>query len=238
MLSALSLARRVRVRALAPAPVQAATLFFPPSAAASPFAGALPFLLGGMRCATSKAGGSSRNGRDSRPKFLGVKRFGGECVEPGDIILRQRGARVGIVESTASVGMGRDHTIFALKPGFVKFWRHRLRRKSFVEVVRSPPQVLPSGAGGAEATAAAAAPPLKYPIVRLRRGDLPHLLKLVDRAGSAAGGASVDMSAEVRRQLDAFRAAQQQAGSGGGGAAAGGGGPAAHNSYEGLAINF
>ena len=227
MLSALSLARRVRVRALAPAPVQAATLFFPPSANASPFAGAgtLPFLLGGVRCATSKAGGSSRNGRDSRPKFLGVKRFGGERVEPGDIILRQRGARVGIVESTASVGMGRDHTIFALKPGFVKFWRHRLRRKSFVEVVRSPPQMLLlPGAGGAEAAAAAAAPPLKYPIVRLRRGDLPHLLKLVDRAGSAAGCASVDMSAEVRRQLDAFRATQQQAGSGGGGAGAGGGG--------------
>lgn len=225
MLSALSLARRVRVRALAPAPVKAAALL-PPSANASPFAGAgaLPFLLGGVRCATSKAGGSSRNGRDSRPKFLGVKRFGGERVEPGDIILRQRGARVGIVESTASVGMGRDHTIFALKPGFVKFWRHRLRRKSFVEVVRSPPQVLLPGAGGSEAAAAAAAPPLKYPIVRLRRGDLPHLLKLVDRAGSAAGGASVNMSAEVRRQLDAFRATQQQAGSGGGGAGAGGGG--------------
>jgi hypothetical protein len=56
---------------------------------ASPAAG----LLGGVRFATSKAGGSSKNGRDSKPKYLGVKKFGGEYVEPGNIIIRQRGQR-------------------------------------------------------------------------------------------------------------------------------------------------
>ena len=54
-------------------------------------AAALP--LPGVRMATSKAGGSTRNGRDSKPKYLGVKKFGGEAVKPGDIIVRQRGQR-------------------------------------------------------------------------------------------------------------------------------------------------
>ncbi len=70
--------------------------------------------------AHKKAGGSSRNGRDSAGKRLGVKKFGGEFVVPGNIIVRQRGTkwRVG-----ANVGLGRDHTIFALVPGRVAFKR-------------------------------------------------------------------------------------------------------------------
>ena len=114
----LPLARSL-VRARAP-DACAAGLFAARLSPLAPAASAAAATFGGVRFATSKAGGASKNGRDSRPKFLGVKRFGGERVEPGHIIVRQRGARVGIVESTASVGMGRDHTIFALKPGFVK----------------------------------------------------------------------------------------------------------------------
>jgi ribosomal protein L27 len=68
-----------------------------------------------------------------------VKRYGGQWVEPGDIIVRQRGARFGMVESTATVGMGKDYTLHALVPGFVKFWHSRARGKNFVEVVRSAP---------------------------------------------------------------------------------------------------
>ena len=68
--------------------------------------------------AHKKAGGSSRNGRDSQSKRLGVKRFGGELVSPGAIIVRQRGTRV---HPGDNVGMGRDHTLFAKAAGRVKF---------------------------------------------------------------------------------------------------------------------
>ncbi len=68
--------------------------------------------------AHKKAGGSSRNGRDSNPKMLGVKRFGGELVSAGSIIVRQRGT---VVSPGNNVGLGRDHTIFAKVTGFVKF---------------------------------------------------------------------------------------------------------------------
>ena len=68
--------------------------------------------------AHKKAGGSSRNGRDSNPKYLGVKRFGGELVEAGNIIVRQRGTKF---HAGAGVGMGRDHTLFALVRGHVGF---------------------------------------------------------------------------------------------------------------------
>jgi large subunit ribosomal protein L27 len=73
-----------------------------------------------VRHATSKAGGSTKNGRDSQPKYLGVKKFGGHWVEPGNIILRQRGQRYGIVTSTRTVALGKDWTICALVPGYVK----------------------------------------------------------------------------------------------------------------------
>ena len=65
-----------------------------------------------------KGQGTSRNGRDSNSKRLGVKKFGGEAVIPGNIILRQRGTRY---HQGAGVGMGRDHTLFALTAGKVAF---------------------------------------------------------------------------------------------------------------------
>jgi large subunit ribosomal protein L27 len=68
--------------------------------------------------AHKKAGGSSRNGRDTEGRRLGVKKFGGEAVIPGNIILRQRGTRW---KPGNNVGLGKDHTIFALVPGHVKF---------------------------------------------------------------------------------------------------------------------
>ena len=71
-----------------------------------------------------KGQGTSRNGRDSHSKRLGVKKFGGERVIAGNIIMRQRGTRY---HPGTNVGMGRDHTLFALKPGNVAFDKeHRL----------------------------------------------------------------------------------------------------------------
>jgi len=68
--------------------------------------------------AHKKAGGSSRNGRDSEGRRLGVKKFGGEVVVPGNIIIRQRGTKF---HPGANVGMGKDHTIFAITDGKVAF---------------------------------------------------------------------------------------------------------------------
>lgn len=68
--------------------------------------------------AHKKAGGSSRNGRDSRGRRLGVKKYGGEIVIPGNIIVRQRGTKF---HPGSHVGLGRDHTLFALTGGAVKF---------------------------------------------------------------------------------------------------------------------
>ncbi|MEO7478605.1 MAG: 50S ribosomal protein L27 [Lysobacteraceae bacterium] len=68
--------------------------------------------------AHKKGVGSSRNGRDSNPKYLGVKVYGGQSIEPGNIILRQRGTEF---HPGLGVGMGRDHTLFALKNGKVDF---------------------------------------------------------------------------------------------------------------------
>lgn len=68
--------------------------------------------------AHKKAGGSTRNGRDSNPKYLGVKRFGGQLVNAGEILVRQRGTRFHAGEG---VGCGRDHTLYALVTGLVKF---------------------------------------------------------------------------------------------------------------------
>lgn len=80
--------------------------------------------------AHKKSGGSSRNGRDSNPKYLGVKKYGGEHVVPGNILIRQRGTKVNPGEN---VGMGKDHTLFALVEGHVKFSRKK-DNKSFVSV--------------------------------------------------------------------------------------------------------
>jgi len=68
--------------------------------------------------AQKKGGGSTRNGRDSQPKMLGVKVFGGQVVPAGSIIVRQRGTRF---HAGVNVGMGRDHTLFALVDGAVSF---------------------------------------------------------------------------------------------------------------------
>jgi large subunit ribosomal protein L27 len=68
--------------------------------------------------AHKKAGGSSRNGRDSAGRRLGVKKFGGESVLAGNILIRQRGTKV---HPGANVGIGKDHTLFALQPGAVSF---------------------------------------------------------------------------------------------------------------------
>ena len=76
--------------------------------------------------AHKKAGGSSRNGRDSQSKRLGVKKFGGENVVGGNIIVRQRGTKY---YPGANVGIGRDHTLFALTAGRVAFRDGKLGRK-------------------------------------------------------------------------------------------------------------
>lgn len=68
--------------------------------------------------ATKKAGGSSKNGRDSEGRRLGVKKYGGEHVIPGNIIVRQRGTKF---HAGSGVGIGKDHTIFAVTEGKVKF---------------------------------------------------------------------------------------------------------------------
>ena len=68
--------------------------------------------------AHKKAAGSSRNGRDSNPKMLGVKIFGGQAIVAGNIIVRQRGTEF---HAGANVGMGRDHTLFATADGVIKF---------------------------------------------------------------------------------------------------------------------
>ncbi len=80
--------------------------------------------------AHKKAGGSSRNGRDSAGRRLGVKKFGGESVIPGNIIIRQRGTKY---YPGLNVGMGKDHTLFALTEGSVSFFKKRNNRQ-FVAV--------------------------------------------------------------------------------------------------------
>jgi len=82
--------------------------------------------------AHKKAGGSTRNGRDSESKRLGVKRFGGEKVKAGHIILRQRGTHFHPGEY---VGIGKDHTLFALIPGHVKFERKGIHQRRFVRII-------------------------------------------------------------------------------------------------------
>ncbi len=81
--------------------------------------------------AHKKAGGSTRNGRDSHSKRLGVKVFGGEHVLAGNIIVRQRGTRV---RPGANVGIGTDHTLFALKHGRVAFRRKGTEQRMYVSV--------------------------------------------------------------------------------------------------------
>jgi large subunit ribosomal protein L27 len=85
--------------------------------------------------AHKKGLGSTRNGRDSKPKMLGVKRFDGELVTAGSIIVRQRGTKI---RPGVNVGLGRDHTLFALTPGYVKFGRASRERRSVSIVSEFP----------------------------------------------------------------------------------------------------
>jgi large subunit ribosomal protein L27 len=87
--------------------------------------------------AHKKGGGSSRNGRDSESKRLGVKRFGGEFVISGNIIVRQRGTRFHPGEN---VGIGKDHTIYATTEGYVHFTQRR-NGKKYISVLPESPNV-------------------------------------------------------------------------------------------------
>ncbi|MGA7298082.1 MAG: 50S ribosomal protein L27 [Rhodanobacteraceae bacterium] len=82
--------------------------------------------------AHKKAGGSTRNGRDSNPKYLGVKIYGGESIQAGNIIVRQRGTRF---HPGTGVGLGRDHTLFALTDGKVQFKTRGPKNRKFVDVI-------------------------------------------------------------------------------------------------------
>lgn len=81
--------------------------------------------------AHKKAGGSTRNGRDSHSKRLGVKKFGGQFVQAGNIIIRQRGTRY---HPGKHVGCGKDYTLFALVDGFVSFQARGMRQRTHVDV--------------------------------------------------------------------------------------------------------
>ena len=82
--------------------------------------------------AHKKAGGSSRNGRDSESKRLGVKSYAGELINAGTIIMRQRGTRI---QPGVNVGMGKDHTLFALVDGKVQFATKGKEKRKFASIV-------------------------------------------------------------------------------------------------------
>ncbi len=84
--------------------------------------------------AHKKAGGSTRNGRDSNPKYLGVKRYGGEFVKAGTIVVRQRGTKF---HSGLNTGCGRDHTIFATEDGYVKFHIGGKHNRQYVSIEKA-----------------------------------------------------------------------------------------------------
>lgn len=81
--------------------------------------------------AHKKAGGSTKNGRDSESKRLGVKRFGGESVLAGNILVRQRGTKF---HAGSNVGLGKDHTLFALSDGKVKFEVKGPKNRKFISI--------------------------------------------------------------------------------------------------------
>ncbi len=81
--------------------------------------------------AHKKAAGSTNNGRDSNPKYLGVKMYGGQAAIAGNILVRQRGTKV---HAGDNVGMGKDHTLFALKDGVVKFVKKGKKYRQYVTI--------------------------------------------------------------------------------------------------------
>lgn len=121
------------------------------------FSGARPcrvgdYLLTSTRLATKKAGGSTKNGRDSPGQRLGVKKFGGEAVGSGNILIRQRGSKVKSGENTK---MGRDHTIYAVAPGWVHFRYNKLKKYQTISVSNVNPNMLSKVALAQLAAAAA-----------------------------------------------------------------------------------
>ncbi|CAM9284518.1 unnamed protein product [Discosporangium mesarthrocarpum] len=116
---------------------------------------ALPFYVVGPTCvsvrfASKAAGGSSTNGRDSIGRRLGVKKFGGENVAPGNIIIRQRGTKY---HPGANVGMGRDHTLFALSPGIVMFKFNKKKKRQVVSIMKAKVEVVATASGGSRGRA-------------------------------------------------------------------------------------
>lgn len=87
------------------------------------------------RMASKKAGGSSKNGRDSQSKRLGVKRFGGQFVKAGEILVRQRGTKFHAVHVGGTVGVGRDHTLFAKVAGRVQFFWNPINKRNSIAVI-------------------------------------------------------------------------------------------------------
>jgi large subunit ribosomal protein L27 len=81
--------------------------------------------------AHKKAGGSTRNGRDSNPKMLGVKIYAGQIVKAGNIIVRQRGTKF---KPGKNAGIGRDHTIYAVAAGIVKFLKKGIKQRTYVSI--------------------------------------------------------------------------------------------------------
>ena len=103
-------------------------------------AGGDAFSMQNIRHATKKAGGSTKNGRDSPGQRLGVKKFGGEVCISGNILVRQRGSKV---KAGIDTKMGRDHTIFAVAPGWVRFSYDKLTKRSTIHVAPTPPANVP-----------------------------------------------------------------------------------------------
>lgn len=93
-----------------------------------------------IRFATKKAGGSTKNGRDSPGQRLGVKKLGGEVVIPGNIIIRQRGQKYHCGDNTK---MGKDHTIYAITPGYVHFRYNMSKKHQVVSVSNVNPNIPP-----------------------------------------------------------------------------------------------
>ncbi|KAI8092566.1 ribosomal L27 protein-domain-containing protein [Halteromyces radiatus] len=98
-----------------------------------------------VRWASKKSGGSSRNGRDSAGRRLGVKKFGGQQVVPGNIIVRQRGTKF---HPGDHIGMGKDHTLYALESGYVQFYKDPEQpKRRLVGIVFNRDDMLPIPAG-------------------------------------------------------------------------------------------
>jgi large subunit ribosomal protein L27 len=91
------------------------------------------FILDLQFFATKKSGGSNKNNRDSKPKYLGVKKGDGQNVTSGSIIVRQRGTKI---KASLNVGVGRDHTLFAKSDGNVSFFKKK--RETFVKIIPFP----------------------------------------------------------------------------------------------------